>query len=283
MKIIEKFKKDFLISFEIFPPKTEAGTERLMNELKTLSAYSPAYISVTYGAGGSTREKTLDLALDLKDKFNVEPLVHFTCVGADRDGITDYINIVKTNKLENILALRGDPPEGQDKFIPPENGFAYANELVEHISGMEGFCIAVAGYPEGHVEAPDLDTDIDNLKRKIDAGGEYVITQLFFDNEDFYRFYDKTQQKGINVPILPGIMPVTNLTQLEKIIGMFDPKIPAGLRDRLESASSNDDMYKAGVEYSVNQCRELKSFGIPGFHFYPLNKAGAVSVIIDSL
>ena len=283
MRIIEQYRSGFVISFEVFPPKTEAGVSKLMDELEILAVYKPGFISVTYGAGGSTRDRTLDLSLSVRERFNIEPLVHFTCVGADRDEISDYINIVKSYDLENILALRGDPPEGEDRFAPPVNGFAHANELVEHISKIGSFCIAVAGYPECHVEAPDIDTDIDNLKRKVDSGADYVITQLFFDNEDFYRFMDMARKKGISVPVVPGIMPVTNLAQLEKITDMFNPGIPEKLKSALHHAGSPEDMFSAGVEYSVEQCRELKKYGVPGFHFYPLNRAGAVSVIIDSL
>ena len=283
MNIAEKYQKEFVISFEVFPPKTDRGMENLVSALKDLKKYEPGFISVTYGAGGSTREKTLDIAMIIRDQLHMLPLVHFTCVGAGRDEIREYLEHVKELGLDNIMALRGDPPAGETGFTPHPDGFSYASQLVEFIHQMDGFSIGVAGYPEGHIEAPDLETDIHNLKKKVDAGSEFIITQLFFDNEDYYRFIDKTRAAGIDVPLVPGIMPVTNFSQIEKVTQMCAPKIPASLTEALEQCDSKETMCEAGIRYTINQCRELKEWGVPGFHFYTLNRSGVVSTILDAI
>ncbi len=277
------YGQKFVISFEVFPPKTEAGVDSLMQALGELSAYRPGFVSVTYGAGGSTHERTLELSLNIRDKLGMNPVVHFTCVGSGREEIAAFLHKVKENRLFNILALRGDPPIGHETFAPPPDGFAHANELIEYINQINGFNIGVAGYPEGHIEAPDLDTDIEYLKRKVDAGASYVLTQLFFNNNDFYDFLDKTRRKGINVPIVPGIFPITNMAQIKKITSMCGASIPPPLMERLISCPSTDEVCEIGIEYSISQCAELKSWGVPGFHFYPLNRSKAVKKIIDAL
>ena len=248
-----------------------------------MSALKPGYISVTYGAGGSTREKTLDIALKVRDSHEIEPLVHFTCVGADREEIAAYLKIVKEKNLENILALRGDPPQGQKSFTPPSGGFSHANELVGFVRKTGDFCIAVAGYPEGHIEAESLEADIDNLRKKIDAGADFIITQLFYDNADFYNFMNLTARRGISVPVIPGIMPVTSLSQITRITGMCGAKIPEKLMDDLHGCESEESICRAGTDYSIRQCAELKSWGVPGFHFYTLNKSDTVKRIIQSI
>jgi len=283
MKIHELYRERFTLSFEIFPPKTPAGEEKLMEALAVLAAYDPGFISVTYGAGGSTRGKTLELSLKIRDRFGITPLAHFTCVGAGRKDIADYLGEVKRQGIENILALRGDPPQGEKQFTPAPDGFAHANELVAYIRSINGFTIGVAAYPEGHMEAPDLDTDIENLKKKVDAGADFIITQLFYRNEDFYTFMDKTAKLGITIPVIPGIMPVTSLAQVERVTGMCGAKIPGELIERLEACATEDQPCAAGVEYPIRQCEELRSWGVRGFHFYPLNKSAAVSRILESL
>ncbi|HRZ25253.1 MAG TPA: methylenetetrahydrofolate reductase [NAD(P)H] [Spirochaetota bacterium] len=283
MRLIDRYKKGFTISFEIFPPKTPQGEINLWKELVELSALKPGYISVTYGAGGSTREKTLDIALKVRDSHEIEPLVHFTCVGADREEIAAYLKIVKEKNLENILALRGDPPQGQKSFTPPSGGFSHANELVGFVRKTGDFCIAVAGYPEGHIEAESLEADIDNLRKKIDAGADFIITQLFYDNADYYNFMNLTARRGISVPVIPGIMPVTSLSQITRITGMCGAKIPEKLMDDLHGCESEESICRAGTDYSIRQCAELKSWGVPGFHFYTLNKSDTVKRIIQSI
>ncbi len=251
--------------------------------METLAKTHPGFISVTYGAGGSTQEKTLDIAIELMERFGITPLVHFTCVGAGREQIREYIGRVLRMNISNILALRGDPPAGQTSFVPPADGFSYASDLVDFIRSINRFTIVVAGYPEGHIEAPDRDTDIEHLKIKVDAGADLILTQLFYNNDDFYTFIDKTRKKGITIPIIPGIMPVTSPAQIEKVTKMCGAKIPTALSKRLDSCQSDEDLCKAGIEYSINQCRELKSWGVKGFHFYTLNKASAVMRIIEAI
>lgn len=282
MKIIDLYRERFVVSFEIFPPKTPQGEDGLRQALSDLSGYQPQYISVTYGAGGSTQEKTLELALRLRDTLGILPLVHFTCVGAGRAEIRRYLDEIRKNGIENILALRGDPPKGEARFTPPPDGFAYANELVSFIRSIDGFTIGVAGYPEKHLEAPDMRTDLDNLKRKVDAGADFIITQLFYNNEDYYRFMDRLAGMGITVPVIPGIMPVTSLSQVDRVTSMCGAKVPGELLKRLETCTGNDSICEAGIEYSIRQCIELKSWGVPGLHFYTLNRAQAIKRIMDA-
>ena len=284
MNILDIYNsKEFTASFEIFPPKTEKGNQNLWKEMKEMSELDPAYVSVTYGAGGSTRDKTLDIATKIKNDYSITPLVHFTCVGSGRDEIKKYLKIVKNLGIENILALRGDPPLGETTFAPPPDGFSYANELVEYIRSINGFTIAVAGYPEGHIESEDLESDIENLKKKVDAGADFIITQLFYNNNDFYHFMDTIIRKNISLPVIPGIMPVTSLTQIKKITSMCGATIPGTLQKRLQQCPSEDSFCEAGIDYSIEQCSELKAWGVKGFHFYTLNKTRAVKKILKEI
>lgn len=283
MNIAELYKNKFTLSFEIFPPKTEKGMINLFNELESLSKYDPGYISVTYGAGGSTQSKTLDIATRIKNDLNLTPLVHFTCVGSNRHEIKEYLDIVKKNKISNILALRGDPPQGETEFKPVDDGFSYANELIEYINTIENFNIAVAGYPEGHLEAKDFDTDIENLKRKVDTGADFIITQLFYDNNNFYDYMDKIEKVGIKIPVIPGIMPVTNQKQVERITDMCGAKIPQKLINSLTECKIDDPICDDGIDFTINQCKELIDWGVKGFHFYTLNKSDIVERIIKNL
>jgi methylenetetrahydrofolate reductase (NADPH) len=284
MKLSENYKNRFTISFEFFPPKTPQGEKNLMKEIAILALYKPAFVSVTYGAGGSTRSKTLQIALDIKEKYNIEPLVHFTCVGSDRKDIEEYLNEVKDKGIDNILALRGDPPAGETKFTPAPDGFSYANELISYIKKINGFHIAVAGYPEGHSEAADIDRDTDNLKKKVDEGAEFILTQLFFDNEKFYRFMDIIRKKGITIPVVPGIMPITSFKQIEKITEMSKTtEVPSKLMEKLKLCPPEQPICDVGIEYTINQCIELKKWGVPGLHLYSLNKSGALKKILDAM
>ncbi|TAL31092.1 MAG: methylenetetrahydrofolate reductase [NAD(P)H] [Spirochaetes bacterium] len=283
MGIPELYKEGFVISFELFPPKTEQGEINLMQALGELAVFKPGFISVTYGAGGSTQSRTLELSLKIRDTLGITPLVHFTCVGAGRDEIARYLGDVKAKGISNILALRGDPPKGQEHFVAPVDGFPYANELVTFIRSINGFTIGVAGYPEKHLEAPSMEADLENLKRKVDAGADYVITQLFYNNDDFYEFMNSVRRMGVTVPVIPGIMPVTNQANIEKVTRMCGAKIPNELMKRLVTCGSIVDVCEVGIEYSIIQCRELKSWGVPGFHFYALNKSQAVSKVINAL
>ncbi len=284
MKLSENYKNRFTISFEFFPPKTPQGEENLMKEIAVLAAYKPAFVSVTYGAGGSTRSKTLQIALDIKEKYKIEPLVHFTCVGSGRKDIEEYLNEVKSKGIDNILALRGDPPAGETKFTPAPDGFSYANELMAYIKELNGFTVAVAGYPECHPESANIDIDTDNLKKKVDEGAEFILTQLFFDNEKFYRFMDIIRKKGITIPVVPGIMPITSFKQVEKITEMSKTtKVPSILLENLKLCPPEQLICDVGIDYTINQCIELKKWGVPGLHLYSLNKSAPLKRILDGM
>ena len=254
------------------------------SQIKILSKYNPSFISVTYGAGGSTRDRTLELVLKIKNELNIQPLPHFTCVGTERDGILKYLKEVKDANINNILALRGDPPQGETEFRKPENGFGYANELVEFINANTDLGIAVAGYPEGHTECESLEQDIVNLKRKADAGAEVIITQLFYDNNYFFKFLEKTQKAGISIPIVPGILIITNFAQVEKMTSMCGCTIPSNLKEKLRKYQNDNNAVKEiGIEHATSQCRELLTNKVPGLHFCTLNKAFATDEVLKQL
>ncbi len=272
------------ISFEVFPPKEEGGITPLLEVLHDLKKFSPAFISVTYGAGGSTQTWTRDLALQIQREVGVSTAFHFTCVGSNRDQIRDYVQNLKKEGINLVVALRGDPPQGAPSFTPAPDGFRYASELVAYLHQIDGLSMAVAGYPEGHIEAKNLEEDLVHLKEKVDAGADIVITQLFFDNTDYFNFVDRARALGIKVPIIPGILPVLNIKQVERMSKLSGAKFPDALREALVNAGDSPDaMREAGVEYALAQCRELKKYGVPGIHFYILNKSYSVKKILESL
>ena len=260
------------VSFEFFPPKDDAGFERLFETIGALRSLCPSYVSVTYGAGGSTRRKTVDLVQRIKREIGIESMAHLTCVGADRAEITGVLDSLEAGGMQNVLPLRGDPPRGQKHFEPVADGFRYASELVAFIRANYEFCLGGACYPETHPEAPSPEIDIANLKRKVDAGAEFLITQLFFDNRDFLRFRERAGRAGIGVPILAGIMPVRSLAQTQRFASMCGAKIPAGLLRRMDAVRDNPAAVRAiGVEHATLQCRHLLEEGVAGLHFYTLN------------
>ena len=291
MKLSEIYNsKKPVISFEVFPPKILKSEEKdlkfgnLINELRELLKYNPAFISVTYGAGGGTRETTFDLVLKIKEELKIQPMPHFTCVGSTKQDILQYIKKFEDNGIKNILALRGDPPAGQDKFVKTNDGFSFANELAAFIKSQTSLSIGVAGYPECHPDCCSLDIDIQNLKRKIGSGADAVITQLFYDNQSYFKFIEKTTSQGINIPIIPGILPITSYKQLEKIVSLSGCKLPFGFKAKLEDNKEDAEAIKTiGLEFAVNQIRELLSHGAPGIHFYTLNKAFASKMVLDEL
>lgn len=273
-----------IYSFEFFPPKDDADVAHLLRTAKELKDLDPGFISVTWGAGGSTRRKTLDIVSEIKRDLGVETMSHLTCVGASRAEIDEALEEIRRRGIENVLALRGDPPRGQSAFTPHPEGFAHANELVSHIRSRFSFCLGVAGYPETHLEAPSPAADLDNLKRKVNAGADFIITQLFFDNEDFLRFRDRAAKAGIDRPIIPGIMPITNVGQVKRFTTMCGAKIPAGLLVRLEAVQDNpESVMRLGVVHATRQCRELLREGVPGIHFYTLNRSLATARILGNL
>jgi len=285
MKIKDLFaQKKRILSFELFPPKRDGNLDGLFQTVQELKQLGPDYISITYGAGGSSRDMTYDIALRLKENA-VLPLVHFTCVGHSRLEIKQLLDKLKTAGIENLLALRGDPPKDQTAFTPAPDGFRYANELIQFIRA-EGydFCLGVAGYPEGHTEVLSKMEDIQNLKRKIQSGGDFIVTQLFFDNQDYFRYVEQLRSVGVSNPVQPGIWLLTDYVQIEKICHLSGAKYPAVLRDKIEPIKENKEkVAQAGIEYAVDQCDELLRKGAPGVHFYVMNKSHSVREVIKRL
>lgn len=272
------------VSFEFFPPKTEAGFASLFQTINSLHPLHPSYVSVTYGAGGSTRQKTVELVERIQRELSIRSMAHLTCVGHTADEIGKILDDLWTAGIRNVLALRGDPPAGQSQFTAVEGGFSYANELVQFIKSRRDFCIGVAGYPEGHPQCLNKTRDLENLKRKVDAGGCFVVTQLFFDNADFYRFRDRARAMGINVPIIAGIMPITNVSQIKRFVTMCGAKIPHRLLTKLEGIEQdNDAVHRLGVEYAAMQCADLLFNDADGLHFYTLNKSKATVEICGKI
>jgi methylenetetrahydrofolate reductase (NADPH) len=272
-------------SFEFFPPRDELGQERLFATVADLRGYQPAYVSVTYGAGGSTRRLTLNLVRRIKAETGIETMAHLTCVGSDRDEIALILDQLAAAGIENILALRGDPPKDQEAFSVPANGFGHADELVAFIRERHPeLCIGVAGYPEKHTEAADFAMDLANLKRKVDAGADFIVTQLFFEAPDYLAFVERLREASVKVPTLPGIMPITNVSQIKRFTAMCGAHIPARLLAKLESIQSDANAVRAlGVEHAVVQCRELLAHQVPGIHFYTLNRSTATVEILQRL
>jgi methylenetetrahydrofolate reductase (NADPH) len=275
----------FGVSFEIFPPKTAEGDEALWQAVASLATYKPAFISCTYGAGGSTRQRTLEMCEQITRRTGVDSTAHFTCLGGTVPELQEWLGWARQHGVKNIMALRGDPPAGQTDFQHTPGGLKYANELVELIKRVEpGFGIGVAGYPEKHAQAPSLAVDIDNLKRKVDAGADAVFTQLFYVNEHFFRFRDLCVRAGIRVPIVPGIMPILNFAQIQRITSMCGTELPSELSAQMSGAQDDKEaQLQIGIQHAIAQCRALKEGGAPGIHFYVLNRSQACEEILSSL
>ncbi|HLG22660.1 MAG TPA: methylenetetrahydrofolate reductase [NAD(P)H] [Candidatus Manganitrophaceae bacterium] len=285
MKISEQFASGRKIfSFEFFPPKTDEGVDHLFQAIGDLKPLKPAFVSVTYGAGGSTRERTVDLVRRIKQEHGVEAMAHLTCVGSNRKEIDRILIQLREYGIENVLALRGDPPNGQAAFHAPVGGFSHADELVAYIRGKFDFSLGGAGYPEGHVECRDPEKDLLHLKMKVEAGLDFVITQLFFDNSHYFKFVARARNAGVRVPILPGIMPITNVGQVKRFTDLCGASIPAGLMAELEAVQDDPtSVMELGVRHAIAQCRELLNQGAPGVHFYTLNKSPATRAILEAL
>jgi methylenetetrahydrofolate reductase (NADPH) len=285
-RISEYYKTgEFGLSIEIFPPKTPKGDDRLSAALVRLAAFQPDFISCTYGAGGSTRDRTLDWCEQIQTQFGITATAHLTCVGATRDEITNCLTQAKERGIGNIMALRGDPPAGEETFQPVADGLHHANELVELIRDQfPDFGIGVAGYPETHLEAPDWQTDLDNLKRKVDTGAHAIYTQLFYVNDHFLRFRDRCESAGISVPIVPGIMPITEFSRIQKITTMCGTDFPPELSSQLEAVQDDKPaQFEIGVNAAIEQCHDLREANVPGIHFYALNKSQACERILEAL
>lgn len=272
------------LSFELFPPKTPAGEDAMFSHVAELIKFRPQYITCTYGAGGSTRNKTLDIVTQVKGRFGIPVASHLTCVGSTVDQLRAYLTEAQARGVDYIVALRGDPPQGDATFQSVPGGFSYANELVSLIrSEFPGLGIAVAGYPEKHREAPSLEVDLDNLRRKVDSGADIVITQLFYNNEDFFRFRDRCEGAGIRVPIVPGILPVTNLAQIQRITSLCAAALSEDFTSRLSERDDEAWQFQVGVEFATAQVRGLILGGVPGIHFYVLNKSQATSAVLQGI
>jgi len=282
------------LSFEFFPPKLQTAWDELYETIRNLQELSPSFVSVTYGAGGSTRELTHDLVLRIKQTTSIPPVPHLTCVGHTRDEIDAILTRYADAGVSNILALRGDPPKDQPNYDWSQGHFKYASDLVAHIKKFNatgrhpqprGFGIGVAGFPEGHPATPNRVQELDNLKAKVDAGADYICTQLFFDNHDFFDYRERCQLADINIPIIAGIMPVTSLSSMKRMAELAaGARYPAKLIKALNRANLNPEaVERAGIHYAAQQCAELLDNSVAGIHFYTLNKSHATQQIYSSL
>ena len=275
----------FGLSFELFPPKTPESEAMMWRTVDDLMAFEPAMITCTYGAGGSTRGTTLDVIEGVRSRHSLPVASHLTCVGSSVDELRDYLREAGDRGVSAIMALRGDPPKGESSFTPVAGGLRYASELVALIrSDFPEFGILVAGYPETHQEAVNAAADLDNLKRKCDAGGDVVVTQLFYDNADFFRFRDRCAALGISQPIVPGLMPVTNYAQVRRIASLCKARLPDEFTRAFEAAGADEAaQFEAGVEFASRQVQGLLDGGVPGIHFYVLNKSTATSRVLGQV
>jgi methylenetetrahydrofolate reductase (NADPH) len=283
MPFIDKIKSGApTLSFELFPPKNINGWATLYSTMAEISKLAPDYISVTYGAGGSTRSKTVDLVSRIQDELGIESMAHLTCVGHSKDELKDILQTLVKAGIRNVLALRGDPPKGDTAFKPHPDGFAHASDLIGFIKGNFGLRIGCAFYPEKHMEAASLESDIDFLKLKQDQGAEVTISQLFFDNEIFYRFRDRCHAKGVTMPFVAGIMPVLNLNQLTRFRELSGCAIPESMVAFLGTGKP-EEVTQRGVDFATRQCEDLLKNGIAGIHLYSLNQSHSSARITENL
>ncbi|WP_045217437.1 methylenetetrahydrofolate reductase [NAD(P)H] [Desulfonatronovibrio magnus] len=274
-------------SLEFFPPREKSAWPGFFEQVAELKQVDPLFVSVTYGAGGSTQDYTLEIVTRLKQDYGLEPMAHLTCVSASKQRISDFLDRLNQAGVQNVLALRGDPPQGQTKYVPDNEDFHFAYDLVKYIKKRyPGMGVGVAAYPEGHVEAPDLETDIYFLRLKLDTGSQFAITQLFFDNDLYFKFVEMAKVRGIEKPIIPGILPVTSLGVIKKSINLSGATLPEGFMESLEQAHEEGgpaQVRKVGTEHAIAQIRELLDRGAPGIHLYTLNKADTCLEIVKSL
>jgi methylenetetrahydrofolate reductase (NADH) len=278
-----------VFSFEFFPPKNDGGVAALFESLRALRPLGPSYVSVTWGAGGSSRGRTLEMVTRIKRETEIEAMAHLTCVGASRKELEEQLAVICDAGISNVLALRGDPPRGQREFIPHPEGLAHASDLVKlarEVGDKRGvkLCIGGACYPEGHPETRDLAQDLRHCKLKVDSGADFLITQLFFDNRRYFDFVGRARAAGIEVPILPGLMPVTNVDQIERFTALCGAHIPAGLAAALRARRDDPEAaLQMGVAYAALQSADLLRGGAPGVHFYTLNRSTATRAILAAL
>jgi methylenetetrahydrofolate reductase (NADPH) len=279
-----KTRQEPSFSFEFFPPKTPEGEQKLFETVKTLRDLEPTYVSVTYGAGGGTRALTVDIVKRIKNELGIEAMAHFTCVGHTREELHDVLDEMRDAGIENIIALRGDPPKGETEWTATEGGLRYSRELIELIRDEYDFAIGAACFPEVHIHATDAESDLRHLKEKVDAGARFLITQMFFDNQFYYDFVARAREIGIDVPIIPGIWPITNASQIKRVTEMCGSRIPEPLLRELELRGDQPgSVTDLGVAYATLQCADLLAKGAPGIHFYTLNRSPATRAILTAL
>lgn len=284
MKIIDILAERPTLSFEFFPPKTPAGVDSLFKAIGRLKAFTPDYVSVTYGAGGSTKAQTEELAVRIRDEEGLLVMAHVTCAAQSRDEIHQVLARYESGGIENVIALRGDPPGGEGAFSAREDGFGHATDLLRHIKGNFKFGLAAACYPEGHSEAPDLGTDMGYVKRKVDEGAEFLITQLFYDNADFYRFRDLARASGVEAPIVAGALPILSGPQIRRFTALCGASIPREIDERLDALGEDDEAVRElGIELATAQIADLRANGVDGIHFYALNRSYSVGKILENL
>jgi methylenetetrahydrofolate reductase (NADPH) len=273
-----------VFSFEFFPPKTEAGERNLFAALEELRDLEPAFVSVTYGAGGSTRARTIEIVKSIKERYGLEAMAHFTCVGATVEELRQTLDVMQRAGIENVLALRGDPPPGQEEWVKTDGGLEYSRELVQLISADYPFAIGAACFPETHIHATSAEDDLQHLAEKVNAGAEFLISQLFFDNQLYFEFVERARALDITAPIIPGIMPITKVSQIERMAAMCGSAIPDGLHREMSAREDDDEAaLDFGVAYATLQCAELLAAGAPGIHFYTLNRSPATRAILSAL
>jgi methylenetetrahydrofolate reductase (NADPH) len=273
-----------VFSFEFFPPKTDAGERNLYDALGELKELEPSFVSVTYGAGGTERARTIEIVKRIRAEHGLEAMAHFTCVGATVPQLRETLDQMREVGIDNVLALRGDPPAGQEAWTKTEGGLEYSRELVELIAGGYPFAIGAACFPETHIHATSPEDDLRHLVEKVGAGVDFLITQMFFDNTFYFDFVRRAREAGVTVPIIPGIMPITRVGQVERMAAMCGSAIPAGLRDELRARGEDSEaVLDFGVAYATLQCSELLAAGAPGIHFYTLNRSPATRAIVSAL
>jgi methylenetetrahydrofolate reductase (NADPH) len=283
-KIRDVLRDTRTVSFEFFPPRSEDNIPGVLRAINRLAEYNPDYISVTYGAGGSTRAFTEEIVTRAKNETDLVVMAHQTCVSQTKEAIHDVLERHANAGIRNVIALRGDPPQGQKDFVPVDGGFAHATDLIEHIKANFDFGIAGACYPEGHTESPNVMQDVKYARQKVDLGADFLITQLFFDNNDFYAFVDKARKAGINVPVIAGLLPVINAAQIRRFTSLCGSKIPPELDRQLDKVGDDDDAARElGIEYATRQVEDLWNNGVEGIHFYVLNRSYSVSKILENV
>ena len=284
MKIKDILESSRTISCEFFPPKTAQGLPGVFSAVDRVSAFRPDFVSVTYGAGGSTRALTEEITTGLKGRYDIEVMAHITCVGQTKEEIDGVLRRLDQGSIENVIALRGDPPRGETEYTAVDGGFEHASDLIQHIRENFHFGVAAACYPEGHTESVDLASDLEHTKLKVNQGADFLITQLFYDNNDFFDFMDRVQQAGVDIPIIPGVLPVLSTGQIRRFTSLCGARIPPELDRQLETFADDDDAVRElGVEYATRQVEELWESGVAGIHFYVLNRSYSVSKILQNL